>query len=77
MLVRMWSKGNTPPLLVGVKTPITTLEINMVVTQTTSDQSTSILNYTTLWVYIPNHKRHLFNYVHSGFIHFRWKLETT
>lgn len=31
MLVRMWSKGNTPPLLVGMQTPTTTLENNVVV----------------------------------------------
>jgi hypothetical protein len=31
MLVRMWKKKNTPPLLVGSKDGITTLEISLVV----------------------------------------------
>jgi hypothetical protein len=31
MLGRMWRKRNTPPLLVGVSTCTTTLEINLVV----------------------------------------------
>ena len=29
LLVRMWSKGNTPPLLVGMQTCTTTLEKKM------------------------------------------------
>jgi hypothetical protein len=33
MLARMWSKGNTPPLLVGVHTYRITLEINLTVSQ--------------------------------------------
>ena len=33
MLARMWSKGNTPPLLVGVQTCTATMEINVVVPQ--------------------------------------------
>jgi hypothetical protein len=37
MLVRMWSKGKTPPLLVGVQTCTTTLEINLVVSQKTGN----------------------------------------
>ena len=31
MLARMWRKRNTPPLLVGLPTGTTTLEINLVV----------------------------------------------
>jgi hypothetical protein len=31
MLRRMWSKENTPPLLVGAQTSTTTLEINLAV----------------------------------------------
>ena len=41
MLVRLWSKGNTPPLLVGVQTCKTTLEINLVVSQKIRTSSTS------------------------------------
>jgi hypothetical protein len=79
MLVRMWSKENTPPLLVGVKTCTTTLEINLVVSQKTRNSSTSRLSYTT-----PGHipKRcsttpqgQLLNYVHSSFTHNSQKLE--
>jgi hypothetical protein len=33
MLVRMWSKGNTPPLMLGVQTTTTILEDNIVVSQ--------------------------------------------
>jgi hypothetical protein len=33
MLVRMWRKGNTPPLLVGLKACTTTLEISLAVPQ--------------------------------------------
>ena len=33
MLEKMWSKENTPPLLVGVQTCTVTLEINLVVSQ--------------------------------------------
>jgi hypothetical protein len=31
MLMRMWRKRNTPPLIVGLQTGTTTLEINLVV----------------------------------------------
>jgi hypothetical protein len=31
MLARTWNKGNTPPLLMGMKTCTTTLEINLAV----------------------------------------------
>jgi hypothetical protein len=33
MLVRMWRKRNTPPLLVGLQACTTTLEISLVVPQ--------------------------------------------
>ena len=39
MLERMWRKGNTPPLLVGVQSCTATLEINMVVPQENGNQS--------------------------------------
>jgi hypothetical protein len=35
MLARMWRKGNTPPLLVGLQACTTTLEISLVVPQKT------------------------------------------
>jgi hypothetical protein len=40
MLVGMWSKGNTPPLLVGVQTCTTSLGINLVVSQKIRNSST-------------------------------------
>jgi hypothetical protein len=48
MLVKMWSKGNTPPLLVGMQTYTDTMEIDMAVPQKFSNQSTSRSSYTTL-----------------------------
>jgi hypothetical protein len=40
MLVRMWRKRNTPPLLVGLQAFKTTLEINLVVPQKIGHSST-------------------------------------
>jgi hypothetical protein len=40
MLVRMWRKRNTPPLLVGLQTGTTTLEINLEVPQKIGNRST-------------------------------------
>jgi hypothetical protein len=72
MLVRTWSKGNTPPLLVGVQTCITTLEINLVVSQMIGNSSTSRSSYITHGN-IPKScstipQGHLLNYVHSSSI---------
>ena len=48
MLERLWSKGNTHPLLVKMQTCTTTLEINVVVSQETWSQPTSGSSNTTL-----------------------------
>ena len=48
MLKRMWSKGNTHPLLVGKQTCTTTLEISMVVSQRIGNPPTSGSSNTTL-----------------------------
>ena len=48
MLERIWSKGNTSPLLVGMQTCTTPLEISMVVSQKTWKQLTSRLSNTKL-----------------------------
>jgi hypothetical protein len=40
MLVRMWRKRDTPPLLVGLQTGTTTLEISLKVPQKTGHSST-------------------------------------
>jgi hypothetical protein len=45
MLVRMWRKGNTPPLIVGLQTCTTTLEINLTVSQKTETSSIRRLIY--------------------------------
>jgi hypothetical protein len=47
MLMRIWSKGNTSSLLVGMQTCPTTLEINVAVSQKTGNHSTSSPSYTT------------------------------
>ena len=41
MLERMQSKGNTPPLLVGMQTCTATLKISMVVSQKIGNQPTA------------------------------------
>lgn len=80
MLVRSESKGNTLPLLVGVKT-CTTFEINLVISQKTKNTSTSRSSY-TIACHIPKRcptlsQGHLVNYVHSCFIRNSQQVETT
>jgi hypothetical protein len=50
-LARIWSKGETPPLLVGMQTCTTTLEINLIFSQKIGSNSTSRPSYTT-----PGHR---------------------
>jgi hypothetical protein len=81
MLVRMWSKANTPPLLVGVQLCISTLEINLTVSLKSGNSSTSRPNYIYhSWAYTQRcsttPQGHLLSYVHSSFIHNSQKLET-
>ena len=80
MLARMWTKGNptpTPaPLLVGVETCTTSLEINLAVFQKIARAS-----YTTTG-HIPKRRStipqgHLLYYVHRSFICDSQKPETT
>jgi hypothetical protein len=47
MLVRMWRKRNTPPLLVGLQTGTTTLEISLAVPQK--------VGHSTSWVTTTGH----------------------
>ena len=68
----MQSKGNTPPLLVGMQTLATTLEISMEVSQKIGSQPTSGSSSTTLG---HIHKscsitlqRHLFIHIHSSIV---------
>jgi len=72
MLARIWRKRNTPPLLVGLQTGTSTLEISMKVPQKIEHSTTLGPSYTT-----PGHmpKRcsnteqgHMLHYVHSSLI---------
>ena len=51
MLERMWCKGNTPSLLVGVQTCTTSLEISIVNSQKIGNLSTSRSSDTVLGIY--------------------------
>ena len=72
MLGRLWSKRNTPPLLMGVQNCTTTLEITFEVSPKTGNSSTSRSSYTTPG---PIHKRcstilqGLLYHVHIIFMH--------
>ena len=72
MLERLWGKGNTIPLLVGIQTCTDALEISMAISQKIRKQPTSGPNNTTFGIYpkdaqiIP--QVYVFNYVHSSFI---------
>jgi hypothetical protein len=46
-LAKMWSKGSSPSLLIGVQACTATLEINLVVSQKTGNSSTSRPSYTS------------------------------
>lgn len=48
MLMRLWIKGNTPPLVMGMQTYTATMEINTVVHHKTGDQPTSRSSYSTI-----------------------------
>jgi hypothetical protein len=61
MLVRMWRKRNTPPLLVGLQDVTTTLENNLVVPQKIGHSTTRKSSNTT-----PGLPRTLGNAMHSS-----------
>ena len=72
MLERMQSKRNSPPLLEGMQTFRTTLEISMEISQKIGIQpdletSNTTLRYMSKGCSIVVHG-HLFNYVHSSII---------
>jgi hypothetical protein len=48
MLVRMWRKRNTPPLLVGLKADATSVDISFVVPQKTGYSTTGRSSNTIL-----------------------------
>ena len=73
MLEGMWSKGNTPPLLVEVQTCTGTLELSVSVSQKTKNQTTTKSSYTALRQ-IPKGcsitpQGHILSYVHSSYIY--------
>ena len=79
MLVRMWRKRNTPPLLVGLQAGTTTLEISLAVPQKIGHSTTGESGNTT-----PRHiprkcskwkEGHMLHYVHSSLIYNSQKLE--
>ena len=72
---------NTPVLVVGVQTSIVILEVSVVVSQKTANQTTTRPSYTAIG-HIPKgcsilSQGHIPNYAHSSFIHNNKKLETT
>ena len=80
-LAKMWSKGSSPSLLIGVQACTTTLEINLVVSQKTGNRSTSRPSCSTPG-HIPRRnftipQGYLLKHVHSSFICNSQKLETT
>jgi len=81
MLVRMWRKRNTPPLLVGLQAGTTILEISLEVPQKIGHCTTWGPSYTSLG-HIPKRcsnvqKRHMLHYVHSSLIYNSHNLERT
>ena len=81
MLVRMWGKRNTPPLLVGLQAFTTTLEISLEVPQKIGHNTTRGSSNTS-----PGHisrrcsnlwEGHMFHYVHSSLIYNSQNLERT
>jgi hypothetical protein len=78
MLARMWRKRNTPPLLVGLQSCTTTLEINMVISQKMGHSTTGGSSNTS-----PGHifRRcsiwYILHYVHSSLIYNNQKPERT
>jgi hypothetical protein len=81
MLERIWRKRNTPPLLVGLQTGTTALEINLEVPQKIGNRYTrrpsniTLGNITKRYPAMP--QGHVFHYVHSSLICDSQKLETT
>ena len=80
MLARMWRKRNTPPLLVGLQTGTTSLEINLEVPQKIGNRFTEDQALYHSWEYtqkIPTMPPgHVFHCVLSGLFD-NQKLETT
>ena len=81
MLERLWGKGNTPALLVGVQTGTAPLNVSVEISQKISKQPTSRPSNTTFGN-IPKEcsivpQEHVLNYVHSSIVYHSQNLETT
>ena len=72
MLVKMWSKGNTSPLLIGGKTCPITMQFSVSVPQEAGNWSTSISKNILLGIFpkdVSSYQRPLFNYVYCCSTH--------
>ena len=81
MLERLWGKGNTSALLVGIQAGITPLDVSVAISQKIRKQPSSRPSNTTFG-YISKGcsivpQGHVFNYVHSSFVCHSQNLETT
>ena len=81
MLERMWGKGNTPALLVGVQAGAAPLDISMVISQKIRKQPSSRHSNTTFGnisrgcSIVP--QGHVLNYIYNSIVCHSQKLETT
>ena len=81
MLERLWGKGNTSALLVGIQAGTAPLDVSVVISQKIRKQPFSRPSNTSFGD-IPKGcsvvpQGHVLNYVHSSFIHNSQNLETT
>ena len=83
MLERLWGKGNTPALLVGVQAGTTPLDVSVAISQKIREQpSPKLSNTQYTFGYIAKGcsimpQGHVLNYVHSSFVCHSQNLETT
>ena len=81
MLERMWDKGNTSALLVGMKAGTTPLDVSVAISQKIRKQPSSRPSNTSFgriakgYSIVP--QGHVLNYVHSSFVCHSQNLETT
>ena len=81
MLERMWGKGNTHPLLVGVQSDTAPLDVSVAISQKIRKQP-SLRPSNTTFGYISKGcsivpQGHVLSYVHSSFVCHSQNLETT
>ena len=71
-LERLWGKGHTPALLVGLQAGKTSLNVSVAISQKIRKQPSSRHSNTNFW-YIAKGcsivpQEHVLNYVHSSFV---------